>query len=116
MLPTLHLENLKAPNFPYPHLVSISEIKSDWASSTNEGNVLRFLRKKRFALRFLCPFDLSEVPCGYGGEGYLLTIRETRPMLQALQVWQEVWRLVDDHRQQSWFCTLTEIGWRSGLQ
>ncbi|CBJ26194.1 LRR-GTPase of the ROCO family, putative pseudogene [Ectocarpus siliculosus] len=54
----LRLKNLQAPAYMYPRLV------------------------RDMMLHFLCPVDMTIVPCGYGGEGYRL--RKTRDWVEKL--------------------------------
>ncbi|CAN0352106.1 unnamed protein product [Ectocarpus sp. 6 AP-2014] len=96
----MRLKNLQAPNYRYPRLVVVKEVGSDGASSMAHGkkgmlSKLRGLGKKDMTLHFLCPVDMTKVPCGYGGEGY--RFRETRgwvkklsPVLQAAVVTAKV--------------------------
>ncbi|CAN0111719.1 unnamed protein product [Ectocarpus sp. 13 AM-2016] len=94
------LKDLQAPNYLYPRLVVVKEIDSGRASSRASGkkNILSKFRgvvKKEMMLHFLCPVNMSKVPCGYGGEGY--RFRETRdwvkkisPVLQVAAVTAKV--------------------------
>ncbi|CAM9320287.1 unnamed protein product [Scytosiphon promiscuus] len=71
----LRIKSLQAPNFPYPYLVAVKQVDSSDASSRSTRkrtllNSLRGMGTKDMTLRFLCPVDLSEVPCGFGGEGF----------------------------------------------
>lgn len=83
------VKNLQAPNYPYPHLVVVKEVETPQAKRGLLTKV-RGLATKEMALHFLCPVDMSNVPCGVGGEGY--RFRETRgwvkkisPVLQVRQ-------------------------------
>ncbi|CBJ32718.1 LRR-GTPase of the ROCO family, incomplete sequence [Ectocarpus siliculosus] len=87
------LKNLQAPNYHYPRLVVVKEVGSHGTSSKAHGkksmlSKLRGLGKKDMRLHFLCPVDMTTVPCGYGGEGY--QFQETRAWVKrvspALQV------------------------------
>lgn len=68
------IKNLLAPNYPYPHLAVVKEVET--GGKRGLMGKLRGVAKKDKTLRFLCPVDMSEVPCGVGGEGY--RFRETR--------------------------------------
>ncbi|CAN0350489.1 unnamed protein product [Ectocarpus sp. 6 AP-2014] len=68
------IKNLLAPNYPYPHLAVVKEVVT--GGKRGFMRKLRGVAKKDMTLRFLCPVDMSEVPCGVGGEGY--RFRETR--------------------------------------
>ncbi|CAM9277946.1 unnamed protein product [Ectocarpus sp. 8 AP-2014] len=91
----MRLRDLQAPNYRYPRLVVVKEVGSDGTASKAHGkksmlSKLRGVGKKDMTLQFLCPVDMTKVPCGYGGEGY--RFKETRswvkkisPVLQARQ-------------------------------
>ncbi|CAN0069798.1 unnamed protein product [Pylaiella littoralis] len=80
----MRLKTLQTPNYPYPHLVVISEHQptSNTAGSGRKKRILskthfrsllssvRTVGRKEMRLQFLCPSDFSEVPCGPGGQGY----------------------------------------------
>ena len=81
----MQIQNLQAPNFPYPHLVVIREHVPSGGTPVGSGGGKRiffkahlksiFSRargavKKEMRLQFLCPVDFSLVPCGADGEGY----------------------------------------------
>lgn len=68
------IKNLLAPNYPYPHLAVVKEVET--GGKRGFMGKLRGVAKKDMTLRFLCPVDMSEVPCGVGGEGY--RFRQTR--------------------------------------
>ena len=70
----LRLKNLQAPNYPYPCLVVVEEVGTRGKKSLL--NMLRGKATREMTLHFLCPVDMSKVPCGQGGEGY--RFRETR--------------------------------------
>ncbi|CAM9930362.1 unnamed protein product [Ectocarpus sp. 6 AP-2014] len=75
------LKNLQAPNYHYPRLVVVQEAEPHGTSSEAHGkksmlSKLRGLGKKDMRLHFLCPVDMTKVPCGPGGEGY--QFQETR--------------------------------------
>ncbi|CAN0476531.1 unnamed protein product [Ectocarpus sp. 12 AP-2014] len=77
----MRLKNLQTPNYLYPRLVAVEETGANGASSGTRGkksvlNKLRGVVKKDMTLHFLCPVDMTKVPCGYRGEGY--RFRETR--------------------------------------
>ncbi|CAB1115806.1 unnamed protein product [Ectocarpus sp. CCAP 1310/34] len=77
----MRLENLLDPNYRYPRLVVVKEVGSNGTSSNAHGvkrwlGKIRGVGKKDMTLHFLCPVDMTTVPCGYGGEGY--RIQETR--------------------------------------
>ncbi|CAM9910467.1 unnamed protein product, partial [Ectocarpus sp. 12 AP-2014] len=80
-------ENFQASNYLYPHLVVVEEFKPGSTSSKAHGkksllSKLRGIWKKEMVLHFLCPVDMTKVPCGYGGEGY--RFRETRGWVKML--------------------------------
>ena len=62
------IKNLLAPNYPYPHLAVVKEVET--GGKRGFRGRFRGVAKKDMTLRFLCPVDMSEVPCGVGGEGY----------------------------------------------
>ena len=62
------IKNLLAPNYPYPHLAVVKEVET--VGKRGCMGKLRGVARKDMTLRFLCPVDMSEVPCGVGGEGY----------------------------------------------
>ncbi|CAN0134740.1 unnamed protein product [Ectocarpus sp. 4 AP-2014] len=81
----MHIQNLQAQNFPYPHLVVIREHVPSGGTPVGSGGGGRtyfkvhlksiFSRargtvKKEMRLQFLCPVDFSLVPCGADDEGY----------------------------------------------
>lgn len=90
------LEDLQAPNYAYPHLVVMKEAGPGDASSRPPGkksllSKLRGMATKEMALHFLCPVDMSEVPCGVGGQGYRFRvtrswIKKLSPVLQVLVI------------------------------
>ncbi|CAN0002519.1 unnamed protein product, partial [Ectocarpus fasciculatus] len=96
----MRLKDLQAPHYPYPRLVAVKEVGSDRTSSNAHGvkrwlSKMRGTGKKDMTLHFLCPVDMTTVPCGYGGEGY--RFRETRgwvkkiaPVLQVAVVTAKV--------------------------
>ncbi|CBN78371.1 LRR-GTPase of the ROCO family, putative pseudogene [Ectocarpus siliculosus] len=56
----MHLKDLQAPNYPYPHLVVVKEVGSNGTSSNAHGvkrwlGKLRGVGKKDMTLHFLCP-------------------------------------------------------------
>lgn len=82
----MRFKNLLAPSYPYPHLVVVKEIQNGGKRSL--WSRLRGVFMMDMALHFVCPFDMSKVPCGDGGKGYRL--RKTRGWVEkispALQV------------------------------
>ncbi|CAN0189484.1 unnamed protein product [Scytosiphon promiscuus] len=74
------LKNLQGPNYPYPHLVSVEEVKT----RGKRGLLTKVcgITMKDMTLHFLCPVDMSKVPCGVDGEGY--RFRETRAWVRKL--------------------------------
>ncbi|CAM9185854.1 unnamed protein product [Ectocarpus sp. 13 AM-2016] len=81
------LKNLQAPNYRYPRLVVVKEVESDSTSSKAHRkksmlSKLRGLGKKDMRLHFLCPVDMTMVPCGPGGEGY--QFQETRAWVKKI--------------------------------
>ena len=90
----VRLKSLQAPTFPYPRHVVVREVDSDDSPSRSivDRGKCGWLRPicmrlpevatKEMTLRFLCPVDMSEVPCGFGGEGY--RFRETREWVKAI--------------------------------
>eukprot|EP00903_Cladosiphon_okamuranus_P006504 g6358.t1 len=74
------LRNLQGALYPYPHLAVVKEV-------TTEGKRgcltrARDIFTKDMTLHFLCPVDMSEVPCGIDGKGY--RFRETRGWVKKL--------------------------------
>lgn len=63
----MRIKDLQAPNYPYPHLVEVKETQAN-----GKRGVFRSIFVKDMALHFLCPADMSTVPCGVGGNGYRL--------------------------------------------
>ncbi|CAM9663324.1 unnamed protein product [Ectocarpus sp. 12 AP-2014] len=56
---------------------------------------LRGLGKKDMTLHFLCPVDMTKVPCGYGGDGYRFQekrgwVKKISPVLQVAVVTAKV--------------------------
>ncbi|CBJ26200.1 LRR-GTPase of the ROCO family [Ectocarpus siliculosus] len=96
----MRLQTLQAPNYPYPRLVAIEEIASGGTLTRARGmkrvlSKLRGVGTKEMTLHFLCPVDMTKVPCGYDGDGY--RFRETRrwvkklsPVLQVAMVTAKV--------------------------
>lgn len=91
------LKSLQAADFPYPHHVIVREVGSRGAASKSEGAIRRTMRRlraqargkvfKEMTLHFLCSADMSEVPCGYGGEGFRFSVtrdwaKKLSPVLQ----------------------------------
>ncbi|CAM9299620.1 unnamed protein product [Ectocarpus sp. 4 AP-2014] len=65
----------EAPNYLYRRLVAVEEVASGSPPSRAQRmkrvlSKLRGVGKKEMVLHFLCPVDMTKVPCGYGGEGY----------------------------------------------
>ncbi|CAB1106422.1 unnamed protein product [Ectocarpus sp. CCAP 1310/34] len=92
----MRIRNLQAPNYRYPRLVVVKEVGSDGTASKAHGkksvlSKLRRLGKKDMTLHFLCPVDMTKVPCGYGGEGYRFQetrgwVKKISPVLQVAVV------------------------------
>ena len=84
------LKKLQAPDYPYPHLVVVKEVKAQGKKSLLSK--VRDVGVKDMTLHFLCPVDMSTVPCGVNGEGY--RFRETRGWIKklspVLQVGQQI--------------------------
>lgn len=92
----LRLRNLQARDYLYPRLVTVKEVENRGASSRSQGRKgrtgkrrltsvytrLRWVGRKQMTLHFLCPTDMSEVPCGEHGEGY--RFHETRDWVKKL--------------------------------
>lgn len=83
----MRLKNLQAPNYSYPHLVVVKELDTGGTPLRAQGmrrvwNKVRGMAMKDMTLHFLCPVDMSKVPCGVGGEGY--RFRETRGWVKKL--------------------------------
>ncbi|CAM9496320.1 unnamed protein product [Ectocarpus sp. 8 AP-2014] len=74
------LKNLQGPNYPYPHLVVVKEIETQ--GKRGLLTKARGIAMKDMTLHFLCPVDMSKVPCGVDGEGY--RFRETRGWVKKL--------------------------------
>lgn len=74
------LRNLQAPNYPYPDLVVVKEVETQGKKSLLSK--VRGVGVKDMTLHFLCPVDMSTVPCGMNGEGY--RFRETRGWIKKL--------------------------------
>ncbi|CAM9184211.1 unnamed protein product, partial [Ectocarpus fasciculatus] len=96
----MRLKELQAPNYHYPRFVVINEVGSDGTSSNSHGkksmlSKLRGLGKKDMTLHFLCPVDMTKVPCGYGGNGYRFQetrgwVKKISPVLQVAVVTAKV--------------------------
>lgn len=71
------LRSLLAPNYPYPHLVIVEEVKAQGVVGKLRGAFWKDMR-----LYFLCPVDKRKVPCGDGGEGY--RFRQTRHWVKTI--------------------------------
>ena len=84
----MRLKNLQAPNYPYPYLVAVKETKAEGRRKL--WSRLRGMFVKDMTLHFLCPFDVSKVPCGDGGNGYRLHKKRgwVKKIAPALQVWR----------------------------
>ncbi|CAM9520201.1 unnamed protein product [Ectocarpus sp. 12 AP-2014] len=83
----MRLKNLQAPNYKYPRLVAVEKIASCGTSSKTRREKSRLsalcgVCQKDMSLHFLCPVDMSKVPCGYGGEGY--RFQETRGWVKTI--------------------------------
>lgn len=74
------LKTLQAPNYRYPDLVVVSEVKTQ--AKRGFLTKVRDIATKEMTLHFLCPVDKSKVPCGVDGEGY--RFRETRAWVKKL--------------------------------
>ncbi|CAM9834458.1 unnamed protein product [Ectocarpus sp. 4 AP-2014] len=96
----MRLRDLQAPNYCYPRLVVVKEVGFDGTASKAHGkksmfSKLRGVGKKDMTLQFLCPVDMTKVPCGYGGEGYRITetrswVKKISPVLQVAVVTAKV--------------------------
>lgn len=84
------MKSLQAPLYPYPHLVVVKEIKADGNRSLLSK--LSGVFMKDMTLHFLCPVDMSKVPCGDGGEGY--RFRETRRWVKRISPVLQVRRII----------------------
>ncbi|CAN0303665.1 unnamed protein product [Ectocarpus sp. 6 AP-2014] len=74
------LKNLQGPNYPYPHLALVEEVKTQ--GKRGLLTKVRGIAMKDMTLHFLCPVDMSKVPCGVDGGGY--RFRETRTWVKKL--------------------------------
>ncbi|CAB1115503.1 unnamed protein product [Ectocarpus sp. CCAP 1310/34] len=97
----MRLKDLQALNYRYPRLVIVKEAGICGRSSKATGwkrflpNKFRGVGKKDMALHFLCPVDMTKVPCGYGGEGYRFQetrdwVKKISPVLQVAVVTAKV--------------------------
>ncbi|CAM9739665.1 unnamed protein product [Ectocarpus sp. 4 AP-2014] len=94
----VRLKNLQAPNYLYPRLVVVSEVRPDGTLSRAQRRILSKVRgvgKKDMTLHFVCPVDMKKVPCGYGGEGYRFPetrdwVKRIFPLLQVAAVTAKV--------------------------
>ncbi|CAM9749420.1 unnamed protein product [Ectocarpus sp. 4 AP-2014] len=96
----MRLKNLLDPNYLYPRLVVVKEVRSNGPSSNAHGvkrwlSRIRGVGKKDMTLHFLCPVDMTTVPCGYGGEGYRFQetrgwVKKISPVLQVAVVTAKV--------------------------
>ena len=84
------LKSLQVPLYPYPHLVVVKDIKTEGNQSLLSKLSGAFM--KDMTLHFLCPVDMSKVPCGDGGEGY--RFRETRRWVKKMSPVLQVRRIV----------------------
>lgn len=84
------LKSLQAPLYPYPHLMVVKEIKTEGKRSLLSKLSGAFM--KDMTLHFLCPVDMSKVPCGDGGEGY--RFRETRRWVKKISPALQVRRII----------------------
>ncbi|CAM9482299.1 unnamed protein product, partial [Ectocarpus sp. 13 AM-2016] len=93
----MRLKNLQAPNYLYPRLVVVKEAGIGARSSRATWwkrclpSKLRGVVKKDMALHFLCPVDMTTVPCGPGGQGYRFQetrdwVKKISPVLQQVTV------------------------------
>lgn len=83
------INNLQAANCPYPHLVVVEETKAQGTKGL--ASKIRCMAAKDMTLHFLCPVDMSKVPCGVRGEGYRLRqtrswVKKMSPVLQVRQI------------------------------
>eukprot|EP00752_Nemacystus_decipiens_P012229 g10841.t1 len=76
----MSLKNLQGPNYPFPHVVVVEEVKTQGKRSL--VTKVRDTFVQDMTLHFLCPVDMSKVPCGVNGEGY--RFRETRGWVKKL--------------------------------
>ncbi|CAN0507730.1 unnamed protein product, partial [Ectocarpus sp. 12 AP-2014] len=97
----MRLKNLQAPNYLYPRLVVVKEAGIGARSSRATGwkrclpSKLRCAVKKDMVLHFLCPVDMTTVPCGPGGQGYRFQetrdwVKKISPVLQVTVVTAKV--------------------------
>ncbi|CAM9835410.1 unnamed protein product [Ectocarpus sp. 6 AP-2014] len=96
----MRLKNLLDPKYLYPRLVVVKEVGSVGTSSNAHGvkrwlSKIRGVGKKDMTLHFLCPVDMTTVPCGYGGEGYRFQetrgwVKKISPVLQVAVVTAKV--------------------------
>ncbi|CAN0503435.1 unnamed protein product, partial [Ectocarpus sp. 12 AP-2014] len=95
------LKELQAPNYRYPRLVVVKEAGIGGRSSRGtrwkrfRPSKLRGVGKKDMTLHFVCPVDMTKVPCGYGGEGYRFQetrdwVKKMSPVLQVAVVTAKV--------------------------
>eukprot|EP00903_Cladosiphon_okamuranus_P010529 g9959.t1 len=89
----MRLKNLQRPNYPYPHLVAVKNVKAEGKRSL--WSRLRGMFVMDMTLHFLCSFNRSEVPCGVGGTGYRLRktrgwVKKISPALQVTAVTAKV--------------------------
>ncbi|CAM9818710.1 unnamed protein product [Ectocarpus sp. 4 AP-2014] len=84
----MRLKDLQAANHRYPRLVVVKEVGIMGRSSRVTGwkrflpRKLRGMGKKDMTLYFLCPVDMTRVPCGDGGDGY--RFQETRAWVKKI--------------------------------
>lgn len=90
----MRLKDLQAPKYQYPRLVVVKEVGSDSTSKAHGKkrtlSRVRGLWKKDMTLHFLCPVDMTKVPCGYCGDGYRFEetrgwVKKVSPVLQVRQ-------------------------------
>ncbi|CBJ33700.1 LRR-GTPase of the ROCO family, putative pseudogene [Ectocarpus siliculosus] len=97
----MRLTDLQTPNYRYPRLVVVKEAGIGDRSLRATGwkrflpSKLRGVGKKDMTLHFLCPVDMTKVPCGYGGDGYRFQetrawVKEISPVLQVAVVTAKV--------------------------
>lgn len=82
----MRVKNLQAPNYPYP-----SHMEVEAAPATGKWSRFRSVFVVDLSLHFLCPSDMSRVPCGVSGNGYPL--RKTRGWVKKISPALQVWRV-----------------------
>lgn len=74
------LRNLQGPDYPYPHLAVVEKVETQGKRGCLTK--VRDIFTDDMTLHFLCPVDMSKVPCGVDGKGY--RFRETRGWVKKL--------------------------------